>query len=45
MVAPSSARLGRLATDAFVWRAVFYINVPIGAIALIWPGPTGPRAD
>ena len=36
MVAPVLGPvLGGWLTDAFVWRAVFYINVPIGAIALL----------
>ena len=36
MVAPVLGPvLGGWLTDTFVWRAVFYINVPIGAIALL----------
>jgi len=36
MVAPVLGPvLGGWLTDAFVWRAVFYINVPIGMIALL----------
>lgn len=36
MVAPVMGPvLGGWLTDTFVWRAVFYINVPIGAIALL----------
>jgi hypothetical protein len=30
-----------LATDTFVWRAVFYINVPIGTRFLLY----GPLAE
>ena len=36
MVAPVLGPvLGGWLTDTFVWRAVFYINVPLGAIALL----------
>jgi MFS transporter, DHA2 family, multidrug resistance protein len=36
MVAPVLGPvLGGWLTDTFVWRAVFYINVPIGLIALL----------
>ena len=45
MVAPVLGPvLGGWLTDTFVWRAVFYINVPIGLIALLLSMGELPRA-
>ena len=46
MVAPVlGPTFGGWLTDTFVWRAVFYINVPIGLFALLLAMGNLPRAD
>jgi DHA2 family multidrug resistance protein len=46
MVAPVlGPTFGGWLTDTFVWRAVFYINVPIGVFALLLAMGNLPRSD
>ena len=46
MVAPVlGPTLGGWLTDTFVWRAVFYINVPIGVLALLLAMGNLPRSE
>jgi DHA2 family multidrug resistance protein len=46
MVAPVlGPTLGGWLTDTFVWRAVFYINVPIGVFALLLAMGNLPRSE
>lgn len=46
MVAPiMGPTLGGWLTDTFVWRAVFYINVPVGLFALLLALGHLPRSD
>jgi MFS transporter, DHA2 family, multidrug resistance protein len=46
MVAPVlGPTLGGWLTDTFIWRAVFYINVPIGVLALLLAMGNLPRSE
>jgi EmrB/QacA subfamily drug resistance transporter len=37
--------LGGLLTDAFGWRSIFYVNVPVGAVALLMLRAYLPRSE
>ena len=32
--------LGGWITDSYSWRWIFYINLPVGVLALFWPAPS-----